>query len=58
MLHFSNTLIILSFLLLLIFLVALPEGSISVILREAAEHPYVEKCTVPVSPSEVVSCNV
>jgi len=58
MLHFSNTLVICSFLLLLIFLVLLTERSILVTLHEGAEHPFVKKCTVLVSSPEVVIWNV
>jgi len=43
MLHFSDMLVICSFLLLLIFLVLLTGGSILVTLRKGAEHPYVKK---------------
>ena len=46
------------FLLLLIFLVVLTEGSILVTLHEEAENSYVKKCTVLLSSPEVVSCNV
>ena len=58
MFHFSDALIVCSLLLLLILLVALTEGSIPVTLREGAEHPYVKKCTAPVSFPKVICCNI
>jgi len=57
-LHFSDMLIIYSFRFLLVFLVALTEESVLVILCEGVEHLYVKKSVVPVSSPEVVSLNV
>jgi len=51
MLHFSDTLIICSYLLLFVFLLALTEEGILVTLRKA-EHPYVKNGTVLVSSPE------
>ena len=38
--------------------VALRQGSVAIALREGVEHPYIEKCALPISPPETLSHNV
>ena len=58
MLDFSHTLVVCPFLFHLIPSIALRQGSVAIALREGVEHPYIEKCTLPISPPETLSHNV
>ena len=58
MLDFSHTLVVCPFLFHLIPLVALTQGSVAIGLREGVEHPYIEKCALPISSPETLSHNV
>ena len=58
MLDFSHTLVVCPFLFYLIPSVALRQGSVAIALRKGVEHPYIEKCALPISPPETLSHNV
>ncbi len=57
-LNFPHSLIICPSLLHLVSTVALRHGSVPVALQEWVEHPYVEKCALPIFSPEICGDNV